>query len=121
MNGVGFLSIVQSGLKCHIEELLEAFAKALDAAVQEEFDLSSLVSDEEWEAIRPTKSERRDSLLSSIKVRRYIFGWWLKRDELFCRTNCCNMAVVIIAPRGGFKLGILGEGGTRKIVLLWLN
>lgn len=59
---------MQDGLPCYVEELLEAFCKALDAAIVEEFDLAGLVSDEEWEAIRPTKLERRDSLLSSIKV-----------------------------------------------------
>lgn len=56
------------GLDCYVGELLEAFSRALDAAISEELDLSSLVSDEEWEAIRPSKTERRDSLLNSIKV-----------------------------------------------------
>lgn len=59
----------KNGLECYVEELLEAFCKALDAAIMEEFDLSSLVSDEEWEAIRPSKVERRDLLLNSVKVR----------------------------------------------------
>lgn len=58
----------QGGLQCHIEEILEAFSKSLDAAIVNEQEIAALVSDEEWEAIRPTKNERRDFLLKRIKV-----------------------------------------------------
>lgn len=54
---------------CHTEEILEAFCTALDGAVQEETSLSSQVSEEEWETIRPTKGERRDYLLKDINVK----------------------------------------------------
>ncbi|XP_018576793.1 ionotropic receptor 93a isoform X2 [Anoplophora glabripennis] len=55
------------GKKCHSEEVLEGFMKALDEAIQDEYDIASQVSDEEWEAIRPTKLERRNYLLDRIK------------------------------------------------------
>uniref|UniRef100_A0A6P7FIH8 Ionotropic receptor 93a isoform X2 n=1 Tax=Diabrotica virgifera virgifera TaxID=50390 RepID=A0A6P7FIH8_DIAVI len=55
------------GRKCHMEELFKSFTRALDLAIQEEFDTASQVSEEEWEAIRPVKSERRDFLLKNMK------------------------------------------------------
>nr|QBB73018.1 ionotropic receptor [Protaetia brevitarsis] len=74
-NNVAFLNNASTSstsckesLDCHIEELLYSFARALDAATLEELELSSQVSDEEWDAIRPTKSERRTYLLNSIKI-----------------------------------------------------
>lgn len=48
--------------------MMNAFVSALDAAVQDEFDVAAQVSDEEWEAIRPTKSQRRDMLLKHMQV-----------------------------------------------------
>lgn len=48
--------------------MMNAFISALDAAVQDEFDVAAQVSDEEWEAIRPTKSQRRDMLLKHMQV-----------------------------------------------------
>lgn len=53
---------------CYAEEMMTAFISALDAAVQEEFDVAAQVSDEEWEAIRPTKLQRRDLLLKHMTV-----------------------------------------------------
>lgn len=58
----------KSGMKCHAEEMLAAFTKSLDIAIQDEIEIASLVSDEEWEAIRPNKLERRNFLLKNIKV-----------------------------------------------------
>nr|XP_023015792.1 ionotropic receptor 93a-like [Leptinotarsa decemlineata] len=58
---------VQGGRKCQIEEIIEAFTRALDEAVQEESDTASQIAEEEWEAIRPTKVERREFLLGKIK------------------------------------------------------
>lgn len=53
---------------CYAEEMMTAFISALDAAVQEEFDVAAQVSDEEWEAIRPSKLQRRDLLLKHMMV-----------------------------------------------------
>ncbi|XP_074038952.1 ionotropic receptor 93a isoform X3 [Leptinotarsa decemlineata] len=55
------------GRKCQIEEIIEAFTRALDEAVQEESDTASQIAEEEWEAIRPTKVERKEFLLGKIK------------------------------------------------------
>lgn len=56
------------GLVCHIEELLKSFTISLDRQVREEMDLFNQVSDEEWETIRPSRLDRRSSLLAHIKV-----------------------------------------------------
>lgn len=42
--------------------------KALDSAIVEEFQMASQISEEEWEAIRPTKNERRKYLLEKVQV-----------------------------------------------------
>nr|CAI5831318.1 unnamed protein product [Callosobruchus analis] len=55
------------GRKCHIEELIMSFSKALFDAVKDEFEIASQVSEEEWEAIRPTKVERRNFLHANIR------------------------------------------------------
>ncbi|CAB3254947.1 unnamed protein product [Arctia plantaginis] len=55
------------GLMCYCQELMDAFISALDAAVQDEFDVAAQVSDEEWEAIRPNKIQRRDMLLKHMQ------------------------------------------------------
>ncbi|XP_026318935.1 ionotropic receptor 93a [Hyposmocoma kahamanoa] len=57
----------KNGLMCYCQEMMNAFVSALDAAVQDEFDVAAQVSDEEWEAIRPTKSQRRDMLLKHMQ------------------------------------------------------
>lgn len=60
-------------MKCHTHEMLSAFAHALDSAVQQEFEIASQVSDEEWEAIRPSKVERRKFLLENVKVPLFLY------------------------------------------------
>lgn len=82
----------KDGLVCHVEEILEAFAKALDVAVVGEFELASQVSDEEWEAIRPSKQERRSSLLQHVKAHLLQNGacsnctsWHLQSGETWAR------------------------------------
>ncbi|XP_050293416.1 ionotropic receptor 93a [Anthonomus grandis grandis] len=55
------------GVACHIEETLTGFMKGLDDAIVQEFEMASQVSEEEWEAIRPTKSERTKYLLDKMK------------------------------------------------------
>lgn len=55
---------------CYCQEMMDAFISALDAAIQDEFDVAAQVSDEEWEAIRPNKIQRRDMLLKHMQVER---------------------------------------------------
>ncbi|GLV41761.1 Ionotropic receptor 93a [Carabus blaptoides fortunei] len=85
------------GIHCHCEELLEAFMKSLESAIQDEISISSQVSDEEWEAIRPTKPERRDSLLQGVKTHLSTVGacsnctkWQLKAGDTWGRTYMQN-------------------------------
>ncbi|KAJ8914261.1 hypothetical protein NQ315_003626, partial [Exocentrus adspersus] len=59
------------GRKCHVEQILKGFTKALDEAIQDEYDTASQVSDEEWEAIRPTKLERSNYLLNRVFQTKY--------------------------------------------------
>ncbi|XP_037875093.2 ionotropic receptor 93a [Bombyx mori] len=57
----------KNGLMCYSQEMMSAFISALDAAIQAEFDVAAQVSDEEWEAIRPSKVQRRDILLKHMQ------------------------------------------------------
>ncbi|XP_013193622.1 ionotropic receptor 93a isoform X2 [Amyelois transitella] len=57
----------QNGILCYSQEMLNAFVSALDMAVQDEFDVAAQVSDEEWEAIRPSKLQRRNMLLKHMQ------------------------------------------------------
>ncbi|CAK1555259.1 unnamed protein product [Leptosia nina] len=57
----------KNGIICYSKEMMDAFISALDSAVQEEFDIAAQVSDEEWEAIRPDKVQRRDMLLKHMQ------------------------------------------------------
>ncbi|KAL0880381.1 hypothetical protein ABMA27_002819 [Loxostege sticticalis] len=57
----------KNGLMCYCQEMMNAFISALDAAVQDEFDVAAQVSDEEWEVIRPNKVQRRSMLLKHMQ------------------------------------------------------
>uniref|UniRef100_A0AAU6ND91 IR93a n=1 Tax=Mythimna loreyi TaxID=667449 RepID=A0AAU6ND91_9NEOP len=57
----------KNGIMCYCQELMDAFISALDAAIQDEFDVAAQVSDEEWESIRPNKIQRRDMLLKHMQ------------------------------------------------------
>ncbi|XP_026496230.2 ionotropic receptor 93a [Vanessa tameamea] len=57
----------KNGLLCYAQEMISAFVLALETAIQEEFDVAAQVSDEEWEAIRPSKLQRRDALLKHMQ------------------------------------------------------
>nr|XP_049703602.1 ionotropic receptor 93a [Helicoverpa armigera] len=57
----------KNGIMCFCQELMDAFISALDAATQDEFDVAAQVSDEEWEAIRPSKIQRRNMLLKHMQ------------------------------------------------------
>lgn len=62
-----------SGEECLYHELLKNFAMSLSKLVREEEAIYSQISDEEWESIRLTKRERRDSMLEFIKVNKILF------------------------------------------------
>lgn len=68
--------------ECLYHELFKNFAMAISKLVREEEAIYGQISDEEWETIRLTKRERRDSMLEFIKVR-YIkaicnkFHWFI--------------------------------------------
>lgn len=53
---------------CIYHEVLKYFVLSLSKVVREEEAIYGQISDEEWEAIRMTKRERRDSMLEYIKV-----------------------------------------------------
>ncbi|XP_063930697.1 ionotropic receptor 93a [Zophobas morio] len=85
-------STCTGGLQCHCEEILSGFTRALDEAIVLEFETSSQVSDEEWEAIRPSKLDRRTSLLQSIKTYLLQYGecdnctsWLMKAGDTWGR------------------------------------
>lgn len=60
--------------ECIYYQLLRHFAYALSKMVREEEAMYGQISDEEWEAIRLTKRERRDSMLEHVKVRANIIA-----------------------------------------------
>ncbi|XP_061378615.1 ionotropic receptor 93a [Danaus plexippus] len=68
----------KNGLKCYAHEVLDSFISALEAAVLDELEAALQVSDEEWEAVRPTKLQRRNSLL------------WHMQQYLSTRSVCGN-------------------------------
>ncbi|KAI5707054.1 hypothetical protein M8J75_013960 [Diaphorina citri] len=51
------------------EEILRVLVVAIDKSSTEEYELSNQVSEEEWEAIKPSKVERRNSLLMFLRAR----------------------------------------------------
>lgn len=46
---------------------------AFNTLIQQEIELSQRVSEEEWEEIRPSRIDRRQSMISFIKVKIIIF------------------------------------------------
>lgn len=70
-----------TGEECLYHELLKSFAMSLSKLVREEEAIYSQISDEEWESIRLSKRERRDSMLEFIKER-------LRESEM-CK-SCVN-------------------------------
>lgn len=63
----------QQGIENQTVDVLRGFMTALDSAVREEEETSSQIPDEEWEAVRPTKEQRRDFLLKALRVREKIY------------------------------------------------
>lgn len=48
---------------------MPVFIMAFSALIQQEIELSQRVSEEEWDEIRPSKIDRRQSMVSFIKVK----------------------------------------------------
>lgn len=59
------------GRECHMNEVIRTFALALSKMVREEEAIYGQISDEEWEAIRLTKEERRTRMLDYMRVNYY--------------------------------------------------
>lgn len=53
---------------CHFEETFKILVEALSRTIKKEAAIYGQISDEEWEAIRLTKRERRDGMLDVIRV-----------------------------------------------------
>lgn len=53
---------------CHVEETTRLLGEALSKNLKEDALLASQLSEEEWDAIRPTKDQRRETLLNYISV-----------------------------------------------------
>lgn len=60
---------LKGGLLCLVDELMSVFIMAFSALIQQEIELSQRVSEEEWDEIRPSKIDRRQSMVSFIKVK----------------------------------------------------
>ncbi|XP_012281340.1 ionotropic receptor 93a [Orussus abietinus] len=54
------------GLTCHIKEIARALAKSLEDLLRKEINLFKEVTDEEFEATRPTKLERSQKILQNM-------------------------------------------------------
>lgn len=48
---------------------MSVFIMAFSALIQQEIELAQRVSEEEWDEIRPSKIDRRQSMVSFIKVK----------------------------------------------------
>ncbi|XP_066259282.1 ionotropic receptor 93a-like [Euwallacea similis] len=59
--------ICQIGIICHINESLGAIFDSLHKAILEEYEIAEPLSEEEWEAIRPNKIQRRNFLLAKVQ------------------------------------------------------
>lgn len=47
---------------------MQSLVEGLDTSAQAELDKSNKVSEEEWEQIKPSKAERKNTLLQFMKV-----------------------------------------------------
>lgn len=56
---------------------MSIFIMAFSALIQQEIELAQRVSEEEWDEIRPSKIDRRQSMVSFIKVR------YIKNNKYF--------------------------------------
>lgn len=76
-----------SAKKCHLYELLRNLVLALTKMIREEEAIYGQISDEEWEAIRLTKRERRDGMLGYIKVEIK----FTVACNFYCILCCCKL------------------------------
>ncbi|RZF36403.1 hypothetical protein LSTR_LSTR002999 [Laodelphax striatellus] len=100
-------------ISCHVEEIMLSIGLALQKSVSAELELSEQVSEEEWDAIKPSKSERRATLLTSIKSRLQNEGrcdnctnWKLETGEVWGQEYLESRANKLLSvgswtPRGG--------------------
>ncbi|KAJ6638184.1 Ionotropic receptor 93a [Pseudolycoriella hygida] len=56
-----------SGILCHFEQSFKILVEALSKTIKKEAAIYGQISDEEWEAIRLTKRERRDGMMKIIR------------------------------------------------------
>lgn len=52
-----------------VDEIMSVFIMAFNTLIQQEIELSQRVSEEEWEEIRPSRIDRRQSMILFIKVK----------------------------------------------------
>lgn len=84
---------------CIYYELFRNFAWALSKIVREEEAMYGQISDEEWEAIRLTKRERRNSMLEYMKVRPILtFLDELKKFFVVCMFTSIQLRIFINFP-----------------------
>lgn len=67
-NIICYKKTLKPGLLCLVDELMSVFIMAFSALIQEEIELSQRVSEEEWQEIRPSRIDRRQSMISFMKV-----------------------------------------------------
>lgn len=53
-----------------VDEIMSVFIMAFNTLIQQEIELSQRVSEEEWEEIRPSRIDRRQSMILFIKVKK---------------------------------------------------
>ena len=56
------------GLICHVKELMKALAISLENSLTRELELYDRVTEEEFEIVRQSKSERRKEILTDMSV-----------------------------------------------------
>ncbi|KAK9880274.1 hypothetical protein WA026_010147 [Henosepilachna vigintioctopunctata] len=59
----------EGGVYCNFRILLRGYLSALQEILNDEFNAEDDFSGEEWEAIRPSKSDRRTTLINKLRVR----------------------------------------------------
>ncbi|XP_051164696.1 ionotropic receptor 93a [Leptopilina boulardi] len=65
-NATNFGPFCDSGLFCHLKELIKSLSLALEISYQSELDLFSRVTDEEFEVLRLSKEERAKEITENL-------------------------------------------------------
>ncbi|BET00329.1 Ligand-gated ion channel [Nesidiocoris tenuis] len=55
------------GLLCNTKQLVEKLIVAVEKSIEQEIILAESLSDEEWDVLRPSKTERRSNILEYVK------------------------------------------------------